>query len=57
MKLISAGRYRSALKLASLFKLNLEPAFEALAAACTRILEDPDPWNWLIENDVSGNRR
>ena len=54
MKLISAGRYRTALKLSSLFKLELELAFEALAAACTRVSEDPDPWNWLVENDVSG---
>lgn len=55
MKLISTGRYRTALKLASLFKLKLEPPLEALAVACTRVYEDHDPWNWLVENDISGN--
>ncbi|XKL59635.1 hypothetical protein PGB90_000651 [Kerria lacca] len=53
MKLISTGRYRTALKLASLFKLKLEPPLEALAVACTRVYEDHDPWNWLVENDIS----
>lgn len=27
---------------------------EALAAACTRVPEDPDPWSWLVENEISG---
>lgn len=55
MKLISASRYKLALRISSLFNLKLEPALEALAAACTRITEDPDPWSWLVENDISGN--
>lgn len=57
MKLISAGRYRLALKLSNLFNLKLETPLEALAAACTRVPEDPDPWSWLVDNEVSGNCR
>lgn len=52
----SAGLFKTALEVCSLFELNsyYENVFECLTKFCVLLMEEeiPNVWDWLIENDL-----
>lgn len=54
--LSSVGLYKTALHLCDEFKINKCSVFENLASQCIKLSlnEDPDAWEWLLQNDIFG---
>lgn len=55
--LSSVGLYTTALHLCNRFNVPKSPVLENLASHSLRLSqhEDPNAWDWLIQNEVSGN--
>ncbi|XP_050293240.1 nuclear pore complex protein Nup160 homolog [Anthonomus grandis grandis] len=49
-----AGLYKTALEVCSTYAVSFVPVFESLTLRCIALSEDenPDAWNWLVENDL-----
>ena len=52
--LSTIGLYTTALHLCDEFKVNKSSVFESLTSQCIRLSrrEDPNAWDWLIQNDI-----
>lgn len=53
----SAGLYKTALDLCTKFNISYTSVFESLTRQCVILSEqeNPDAWNWIIENDLQGS--
>lgn len=56
--LTSCGLFKAALHLCSTFNKSLVSVFVGLTWRCVMLSEEEDPnaWNWLVENDLQGTR-
>jgi len=54
--LCSIGLYTTALHLCDQFKISKTSVLESLASQCIKLNqhEDPNAWDWLIQNDIFG---
>ncbi|KAG7213986.1 hypothetical protein KM043_001360 [Ampulex compressa] len=52
--LSSIGLYTTALHLCDQFKINKSSVLESLTSQCVKLShrEDPDAWDWLVQNDI-----
>lgn len=55
--LCSTGLYTTALHLCDEFKISKASVLESLTSQCIKLSqhEDPNAWDWLIQNDIFGN--
>lgn len=54
--LSGSGLFKMALNICSLFDVPHKPIFDMLTRLCVILMvkEDPQYWEWLVENDVQG---
>lgn len=55
----NAGLFKTALEICAKFSMPYTSVFEVLTKQCVLLSEqeDPNAWNWLIENDLQGNEQ
>lgn len=55
LMLVNVGLFKTALNLATTFKLPYDCIFACLTTMCIRLAKsnDPESWNWLVENDLA----